>query len=330
MYFSDSRMLQIIKKDKKLFWDYYVYWAFQIGLMRLKKEKNRPKRYASKDVCSCEDGNIMLAEAIKRGKPFMAGRFGSNELLFTKLGYFHENDYLSDFDLNTYKLNIENCGLFPLNIDTIQKFSNLMCLSLKETDLMCVWYNVLEDYFIEKYMPMNSNLTHRKILDFWNYDKPWTSALKGKKVLVIHPLADLIQEQYNRREKLFQNDAILPEFELRVFKAVQTIAGTRDERFSSWFHALDYMSNEVARIDFDVALIGCGAYGFPLAAKIKESGRIAIHVGGVTQILFGIIGTRWERDGEPKLMQHVNEFWVRPGIKDIPKNAKQVEGSCYW
>ena len=44
------------------------------------------------------------------------------------------------------------------------------------------------------------------------------------------------------------------------------------------------------KFDFDVALIGCGAYGFPLAAKLKTAGKQAIHLGGVLQALFGIKG----------------------------------------
>ena len=48
------------------------------------------------------------------------------------------------------------------------------------------------------------------------------------------------------------------------------------------------------KIDFDVAIIGCGAYGFPLAAKLKQAGKQAIHLAGATQLLFGIKGKRWE------------------------------------
>ena len=40
------------------------------------------------------------------------------------------------------------------------------------------------------------------------------------------------------------------------------------------------MSEEIAKIDFDIALIACGAYGFPLASRIKNMGKIAIHCGG--------------------------------------------------
>ena len=60
-------------------------------------------------------------------------------------------------------------------------------------------------------------------------------ALKGKRVLVIHPFDDTIQKQYLRRETLFDDPNILPEFELHTIKAVQTIVGTKDERFETWF-----------------------------------------------------------------------------------------------
>lgn len=68
---------------------------------------------------------------------------------------------------------------------------------------------------------------------------------------------------------------------------MQTIADSRDERFSDWFEALEHMYSEAMKEDFDVAIIGCGAYGFPLAAKIKKAGKIGIHLGGAAQLLFG-------------------------------------------
>lgn len=48
------------------------------------------------------------------------------------------------------------------------------------------------------------------------------------------------------------------------------------------------MKDEIDKQDYDIALIGCGAYGFPLAAHIKRSGKKAIHLGGALQLLFGI------------------------------------------
>lgn len=47
-------------------------------------------------------------------------------------------------------------------------------------------------------------------------------------------------------------------------------------------------------VDYDIVLLGCGAYGFPLAAYAKRRGKQAIHMGGSLQLLFGIKGKRWE------------------------------------
>lgn len=66
---------------------------------------------------------------------------------------------------------------------------------------------------------------------------------------------------------------MLPQFELDTIKSVQTIAGERDDRFNTWFDALDYMKGEICKRDFDIALIGCGAYGFPLGAFVKSIGK---------------------------------------------------------
>ena len=107
-------------------------------------------------------------------------------------------------------------------------------------------------------------------------------------------------------------------------RAVQTIAGNKDPRFNNWFEALDLMYNEAMSKDFDVAIIGCGAYGFPLAAKLKAAGKIAIHMGGATQYLFGVTGARW---GKSKL---VNENWIRPFPEERPEGYKTVEDGCYW
>lgn len=62
----------------------------------------------------------------------------------------------------------------------------------------------------------------------------------------------------------------MPEFgNLYLLKAVQSIAGTKTE-YANWFEALDYMENEMDKFDYEIALIGCGAYGMNLAAHAKS------------------------------------------------------------
>ena len=88
------------------------------------------------------------------------------------------------------------------------------------------------------------------------------------------------------------------------------------------------MEQEALNLDFDVAILGCGAYGFPLAARFKRAGKKAIHLGGATQIFFGIKGKRW--DDMPFFSEMYNDAWVRPLSSETPTKAKSVEDGCYW
>ena len=171
---------------------------------------------------------------------------------------------------------------------------------------------------------------------YWAIE-PWTRALEGKKVLVIHPFASLIESQYaEKRELLFQDKRVLPSFELKTLQAVQSIGGESD--FKDWFEALDWMNSCMDATDYDIALIGCGAYGFPLAAHAKRMGKQSVHLGGALQLLFGIRGKRWDDPsygvpvfGVQNMYKRLfNEAWVYPTENMQPKSADKVEGGCYW
>ena len=91
------------------------------------------------------------------------------------------------------------------------------------------------------------------------------------------------------------------------------------------------MYQEAMKTDFDIAIIGCGAYGLPLAAKIKKAGKQAIHLAGATQLMFGIKGKRWEEnEAFAYVRKWFNESWVYPAEEDIIQNANRVENGCYW
>ncbi len=285
------------------------------------------KRYAGKKLLKSIESNKLIADSIISGKPFMASRFGSTELANVCCGY--EVDLGISEKMSELRMK-ELCtlsGFFPKEETKIKKFSDMMIEMMPEADLMGVWYNPQEDFFIQTKMP-NASITYIRGLDAYLAPDPWSKALEGKRVVVVHPFKESILHQYNEnREKIFENKDILPEFDLRVVKAVQTVADATDDRFSDWFEALNYMFDEVMSEDFDVAILGCGAYGFPLAAMIKRAGKQAIHLGGATQIMFGIKGGKWDNTDEGKLY---NEYWIRPCESEVPKNHKKVENGCYW
>lgn len=290
--------------------------------------------FAKKWIMNIKKTNDYLYEKIVSENSFMACRFGNTELqtmvgeMAVRLnGHSEKRDaYIKKW----YTRLGEGAGFFPVTEENLSKFTDLMLLSCKEVDLLAMWHLHMEDFMIEEYVPQ-AKLTYLFRLEPWLYKgRPWTSALKGKKVLVIHPFEKTIRSQYEKRREIWPNREILPDFNLLTLKAVQTICGERDDRFDNWFDALEYMYEEAMKMDFDIAIIGCGAYGFPLAAKLKHSGKQAIHLGGATQLLFGIKGYRWENNYPSKIATCFNEAWVYPSEEETPQNAKVVEQGCYW
>lgn len=220
-----------------------------------------------------------------------------------------------------------NAGFFPVSMKTLKQFYQLYKIDIGEIDLFVRWR--IEELLFSSWFK-RIDYVHKSALDsFYSQKHPWTFALKGKKILVVHPFAETIENQYhNHRTDLFENKEVLPEFaSLETIKAVQSIAGN-PVGFDTWFEALDWMKNEIDKKDFDIALLGCGAYALPLAAHVKRIGKKAVHMGGVLQFLFGITSKRYDESDEYK--PYINEYFVHPDIKDRPKNASVVEGGCYW
>lgn len=282
--------------------------------------------YYGKKIQDIEEANKIIFNSIKSGNPFLAARFGDAELRV--LVYSLDNDYrlregFPDYIKKAIGL---NAGFFPQTDEKMLAFGHLLWESAKAVDLFGVWYNYLEDYVIHAQSP-NAELVRLEALEPYRSKNPWSKALKGKKVLVVHPFEESIKTQFSKKDKLFVNQDVLPDFELITYKAIQTNAGGASD-YPDWFQALDAMYQDIKKLDFDIAIVGCGAYGLPLAAKIKTLNKQVIHLAGATQIMFGIRGARW--DNRPELQCYFNSCWIRPSEKEKPVNASSVENGCYW
>lgn len=301
-----------------------------------------PYREARKKLLSIESTNQLITEAILEGKPYWVGRFGGTEM--NAIFEYLKHDVYPEYDNSVDAMNrlCELSGFFPNDVELGKRFVTEMLECCSDIDLQAAWGRYMADYVYDTYQP-KTVLTRLDRIEPWNLYfsnpklTPWSSALKGKKVLVIHPFAETIESQYKQKrtlifENIYDADDILPDFELTTLKAVQTLAGETDSRFANWFEALEWMKRECENIEFDVAIIGCGAYGYPLAAHVKKLGKVAIHLAGATQLLFGIKGKRWEEEHIYKKFCKtvINEYWVRPGMNESIANQNKVESSCYW
>ncbi|MCC5606049.1 hypothetical protein LC612_04385 [Nostoc sp. CHAB 5834] len=266
-----------------------------------------------------QESNELLIGFIKDSKPFMISRFGSTEA-------YCVNQYLEGGYKGSIFESISNdSGFFPVDEKHLNRFSQLFLESSKSIDALGVWFQIGEPEIIRNSC-RKASFVELNTLEPYYHNEPWSKHLEGKKVLVIHPFAETILSQYkNHRKFLFENQNILPEFELSTIKAVQSLAGTQTQ-FNTWFDAYEWMCNKIKAQDFEIAIIGCGAYGLPLAAYVKSLGKQAVHLGGATQILFGIKGKRWDKI--PFFQSLYNEYWVRCSPNDVPTNPSKYP--AYW
>jgi hypothetical protein len=218
-------------------------------------------------------------------------------------------------------------GVFPDTSEEFEQFQKSYLAALGEVDLLGLIVGPGERLLYDKYAkdPLRCDLG---ALEPYFSPKPWSRALRGRRVLVVHPFVDSIRAQYREhRREIFADPDVLPEFDLRLIRAPQTIAGNSDGH-DSWSAALADLQARVSGESFDVALVGCGAYGLPLGAFIKGQGKPCIHLGGATQILFGISGARWQ--SQPAFRALMTAAWHPPLESERPPGFEKVEKGCYW
>lgn len=282
-------------------------------------------KYAGFGLLNEEAGNAALAAALRSGQPFLAARGGATEMRTLAEHFAHPGRFSESAKRDICLLS----GVFSNDDASLGRFCGLYHEAMLAADYLAVWDVGAERRVAGELKAVGkTRFLRMRSLEPYYFDPPWSAALAGRRVLVVHPFAETIRSQYARREALFPGREVLPEFaSLTVIPAVQGIAGQKTG-YDTWFSALDSMKEKIAAADFEVALIGAGAYGLPLAAWCKALGKQAIQTSGATQILFGIKGRRW--DDHPIIGRLYNDAWVRPGQSETPAAQQVVEGGSYW
>ena len=150
--------------------------------------------------------------------------------------------------------------------------------------------------------------------------------MNSKKVLAISSFDGLIKTQYTSGNVY------------KIYEKFPPLAGLSTVKFpycflnngphENYFETLDILFEEIKKVDFDIALLGCGAYGHMLCHRIhSELGKDAIYIGGSIQTIFGILSKR-ERESSNL---PVNKYWITDIPEEYrPPNYKQIENGCYW
>jgi hypothetical protein len=273
--------------------------------------------------------NSLITKALLSGKPFLAGRMGSTETnvcwRISRAGFLR-----SPLTKGSLKQALDSSGISNREDEGLHRFAAIYVASLPYADLIGFWGVKGMAPLLRKYGPPALQFTSLSGLDPWDTylarERPWTLALEGKSVLVVHPFAQSILAQFARRSGINAISEILPPFDIATLVPPVTFAG--QDNGKTWVVNFQLLMAEVAKRRFDIAIIGCGAYGLPLGAFVKQLGRQAIHLGGATQLLFGIRGKRWDEWEE--YTRFIDETWVRPLEEERPVGWKSMEEGCYW
>ena len=280
-------------------------------------------KYRGVPILEAGAGNDLAARWLQEGRPFCFGRCGATEMRTVAEWLRPGAPPFSE----TARREIRNLsGVFPTDDETLRRFCALYVDCAQHTDLLALWDVGAERAVIRGCQ--GTCFTKLRALEPYYHPHPWSAALAGKRVLVVHPFKDTILRQYARREQLFPGTEILPAFaSLTVVRAVQGLAG-QPTGYDTWFDALAAMEREMDAAAYDVAVIGAGAYGLPLAVHARDTGHAAIQMSGATQLLFGIRGKRW--DSHPQISRLYNDAWVRPAENEAIARRDVVEGGSYW
>ncbi len=265
-------------------------------------------------------GNDIVRQAISGGGPLGLGKIGSLEAEAV-VCYLRGRDYSPVLRQQL----LVNVGIHPPDRTHLDAFCKLFLESVDTLDILAAWGHPGESEII-------SRVAHRPLVrlrsfESWRHPRPWSSALAGKRVLVVTPFARSVISQFKRREEIWRDQTIMPPCELRAVR-MPLSPGLVPPLHANWRERYDALVKECDEAPYDVMLVGAGGLSVPLVAHAKARGRIGFHLGGHTQILFGVYGKRWDRD---RLLADLQTpAWVRPSGDEAPSTVVKVEQGCYW
>lgn len=288
----------------------------------------------------------LVEDCLLLDKPFIIPRLAGIENIFAviglnvlKRGKFDENE--ARFCNQRLGVMKNNAGVLLNDANKVVKYADEYLGAFQHCDAYFDWepYGGVAQCGVEATFEAVYDLCPKQrfwsvgVLDIFHvieHEFPWTHALKGCRLLIISPFADLFKKQIENQERFYGKNVFIDcSF---VFLKPPMTQGTSPARPYD-VELDDFMVKvEAIKDGFDVALCSCGGYGNPLLKRLYQIGKSAIYVGGVLQMYFGVYGNRWLNE-RPLLMKYYvegNDAWIRPEEKDKPAGCENVEGGCYW
>ena len=275
--------------------------------------------------------NLYIKEIIQENKPFFIGRIAGCEL---KVAYCFQQGNLLDVVDEIRELE-NNAGIFTKDNESLKKYTQKLIESYDHCTIIAEWdtdgkvfaHTGSGQQYITKRTPKTPKLDARALEPYYFKDN-WMPALKGKKILIIHPFSKTLVKQVQNLKLAFPGKSWFEDCQIEFATPPLTLAGNHNN--TDWQEHLTPFLESLREVkEFDVALVAAGGYGMLIADFIfKEMGKSVMYIGGALQLFFGVIGKRWFDNKD--ILKLVNDDWIRPDKDDKPANFIKVEKGCYW
>jgi len=302
--------------------------SFASKLLKGKYAEQRRYRKHGRRVLDLKAGHDAIAASLASGEPMAVGKIGDVEMEGV---YKHRFTPGGETDGTIWNGENErlyiNAGVFPPSPEGFRAFTEPYLDGLSDLTHLAVWYNRGEERVTREQCP-EAVLMPLRSLEPYYFENPWSAHLEGKRVLVATPFPKTFAQQYEKREALWTDGrGVLPEFEVSFVPVPPHAHLLSEPVYPDWVTGLNVLKDKVSASEFEVLLVGAGAWSVPLAAHAKRMGKAGIHLGGGLQVLFGVKGRRWEGKDVSAFW---NDAWTRPLPEETPGNVQRMESGAYW
>lgn len=278
-----------------------------------------------------EKDNQFIKTQIEAGTPFFIGRIAGIELKIA-----HSIQHRRPIDMVHEIEELENnAGIYTKGFESLYAYANALLASYDHCTAIAEWETTGEVFaitgdgqqLVSKRTPAIPKIIAQSLEPYY-VQNSWMPALRGKRILIIHPFAKTIQQQLPNLSTIFPDREWFPECTITCLAPPFTLA--KNHQHKDWkVHLDEFLDVLQEQKDVDIALVAAGGYGMLISDYLYTTMNTSVmYIGGALQLFFGIIGKRWFTNKD--ILRLMNDEWVRPDPTDKPANFIKVEKGCYW
>ena len=270
------------------------------------------------DVC-IDDHNLIHDYILRKGvEPYIIPRVG-----FIEATSAHDPE-----NANISKMK-NDAGIKITYAESINRWAAKYYDAFRSSEIYLAWSSSHGDN-------SHTNITSKDKKRIWTHcldvfeqieRRPWTLALRGKRVLLISAFQESIKKQLTKPHAYGIN--LFPECSFVYLRPPQTNGNMPSYEWDIELVRF-YVELDAIKDDYDIALVSAGGFGNLMCDHIFKGGKQAINVGGVLQMYFGIYRAGWLIERPKILGNYLNEHWCRLSGDERPEDFINIENGCYY